>query len=263
MHQKSVEDTCNEANKRFISESLSGYPKYKYLPQWLTNFSQYLTNDRIKPKKNYKVYKRGTIVYIDFGINVGHELSGNHFAIILNNYDNAKNGLLTVLPISSKEKKNYVPVGVILGTQSIRHVINYSDKQQEKLRILILAALSTGLLNPNKLSPILIDIADKGAPLNKEDVLKKAQKLNLVSYTPQELKQKTNELLKEIHQSRKVFDTYKKYTKESYIMPLNIQSISKNRIRRLNKFDPVGQIKAPANVLDKIDQALMDKFIKH
>ena len=35
------------------------------------------------PNKNYRVYKRGTIVYVDFGVNVGYELSGNHFAIVL------------------------------------------------------------------------------------------------------------------------------------------------------------------------------------
>ncbi|HAP8019376.1 TPA: type II toxin-antitoxin system PemK/MazF family toxin, partial [Enterococcus faecium] len=60
------------------------------------------------PNKNYRVYKRGTIVYVDFGVNVGYELSGNHFAIVLNNKDNSKNGVVCVVPISSKKKSNYV-----------------------------------------------------------------------------------------------------------------------------------------------------------
>ena len=45
-------------------------------------------------------------------------------------------------------------------------------------------------------------------------------------------------------------------------MPLNIQTISKNRIRRINQFDPSGNMSAPATVLDEIDEAIKKKFTK-
>ncbi|WP_427814960.1 type II toxin-antitoxin system PemK/MazF family toxin (plasmid) [Enterococcus sp. 22-H-5-01] len=262
MNRETIISTCNEANKHFIDESLSGFPKYKYLPQWLLNQSTYLKKDRVTKKRNYKIFKRGTIIYVDFGINVGNELSGNHFAIVLNNFDNAKNGLLTVVPISSKKKPNYVPVGIIVGLQSIKHVISYSDKQQEKLRILILAAIASGLLDGDKLSDPLIEISSKGTPLTNQEAIKKAQHFQLLCDTTEELSKKTQQLLTEIRQSRKVFDTYKRYTKESFIMPSNIQSISKNRVKRLNKLDPIGSIKAPSEVLDKIDQSINERLIK-
>ena len=47
--------------------------------------------------------KRGNVVWIDFGFNVGNEFGGMHPAIILKNFDNE----LFVLPISSKKPKEY------------------------------------------------------------------------------------------------------------------------------------------------------------
>lgn len=55
--------------------------------------------------KIYKTYKRGTIIKVDFGVNLGSEMSQVHFAIVLNNYDNTKNNVLTVIPLTSKESK--------------------------------------------------------------------------------------------------------------------------------------------------------------
>ena len=47
--------------------------------------------------------KRGNVVWIDFGFNVGNEFGGMHPAIILKNFDNE----IFVLPISSKKPKEY------------------------------------------------------------------------------------------------------------------------------------------------------------
>ncbi|WP_367377479.1 type II toxin-antitoxin system PemK/MazF family toxin [Enterococcus gilvus] len=262
MDQQSIIRVCNEANERFITEALSGFPKYTYLPQWLLSQSLYLKDERTRGKKNFKVFKRGTIVYVDFGINVGNELSGNHFAIVLNNFDNKKNGVLTVVPISSKRKANYVPVGIIVGIQSIKHVIRYSDKQQEKLRVLLSASLATGLLDSKTLPEDLTETLHTGTPITPNEAIQQAIDLDLLCETSADLNKKTKDLLIEIRQSRKVFDTYKKYTKESYVMPSNIQSISKHRIKRLNKYDPIGNIKVPAGVLDNIDASLQERFIK-
>lgn len=47
--------------------------------------------------------KRGNVVWIDFGFNIGNEFGGMHPAIILKNFDNE----LFVLPISSQKPKEY------------------------------------------------------------------------------------------------------------------------------------------------------------
>ena len=47
--------------------------------------------------------KRGNVVWIDFGFNIGNEFGGMHPAIILKNFDNE----IFVLPISFKKPKEY------------------------------------------------------------------------------------------------------------------------------------------------------------
>lgn len=82
--------------------------KFAYLDEWrlkesnlLLNETTYYENDCAV--KNYKTYKRGTIIKADFGVNLGSEMSQVHFAIVLNNYDNPKNNVLTVVPLTSKK----------------------------------------------------------------------------------------------------------------------------------------------------------------
>ncbi len=52
---------------------------------------------------------------VDFGINVGTELSNTHFAIVLNADDTLSNDNITVIPISSKSGYKRVPLGKILS----------------------------------------------------------------------------------------------------------------------------------------------------
>ncbi|ONN42074.1 type II toxin-antitoxin system PemK/MazF family toxin [Enterococcus mundtii] len=262
MQIKKIKDVCNEANDRFIEEALSGYPKYKYLPNWLKNKSFYLNRERCKPNKNYRVYKRGTIVYVDFGVNVGYELSGNHFAIVLNNKDNKKNGLVCVVPISSKEKSNYVSVGKILEIASIKQFVSQADKLKDKLRIITLFSLNKRLIDENKLPTFLESIISKGEKLSGVEISRKAESYGLNCETNKEIEYEIKRLADDMLKYQKVFDCYRKYTQESYVMPLNIQTISKNRIQRINEFDPSGKMSAPANVMDEIDEAIKSKFTK-
>lgn len=50
------------------------------------------------------LFKRGNVVWIDFGFNIGNEFGGMHPAIIVKNFNNE----LLVLPISSKKPKEFI-----------------------------------------------------------------------------------------------------------------------------------------------------------
>lgn len=80
--------------------------KFAYLDEWLLKNSKLLLTEakeyETKTNQTYKTYKRGTIIKVDFGVNLGSEMSQVHFAIVLNNYDNPKNNILTVVPLTSK-----------------------------------------------------------------------------------------------------------------------------------------------------------------
>lgn len=96
--------------------------KFAYLDEWLLKKSKLLLEETKNTLKNnseeeigmYRVYKRGTIIKVDFGVNLGSEMSQVHFAIVLNNFDNKKNNVLTVVPLTSKSSKFNLDLGSLV-----------------------------------------------------------------------------------------------------------------------------------------------------
>lgn len=109
--------------------------KFAYLDEWLLKNSKLLlleSNEyEIQTNKRFKTYKRGTIIKVDFGVGIGSEMSQVHFAIVLSNYDNPKNNVLTVIPLTSKEGK----FNLNLGTLVIDKLINKIKIEITKLGI--------------------------------------------------------------------------------------------------------------------------------
>lgn len=63
-----------------------------------------LKKERRDPTANYRPpVKRREVVWVDFGVNVGQELKGQHPGIIL--YSNDKSGTAVVIPLTSKNNK--------------------------------------------------------------------------------------------------------------------------------------------------------------
>ena len=59
-------------------------------------------------------YKRGQVIKVDFGVNIGSELSHTHFAIVLNSDDSTKNDNITVLPLTSKKGYKRINLGSLI-----------------------------------------------------------------------------------------------------------------------------------------------------
>lgn len=66
-----------------------------------------------KPSK-FQIYKRGQIVRVKFGVNIGSEFSGDHFAIVISKKDFNRNGCIHVIPLTSKYSKNNLKIDNIL-----------------------------------------------------------------------------------------------------------------------------------------------------
>ena len=75
--------------------------------------------------------KRGNVVWIDFGFNVGNEFGGMHPAVILKNFEKD----LFVLPISSKKPIEYIRIEKELKDEKI--TIEESKKQKNELTEII------------------------------------------------------------------------------------------------------------------------------
>ena len=108
--KKKIEIAC----ERYKRIHKSGFKKFEKLDEWLNKESLLFENEITKIKKTYHKFKRGQIIKVDFGINVGSELSYTHFAIVLNKKDNINNENLVVIPITSKNGNNRINLGNLL-----------------------------------------------------------------------------------------------------------------------------------------------------
>ena len=73
----------------------------------------------------YKKYSRGTILLVDFGKNIGSEFNGKHFAIVLSKNDNEYSGKLSVIPLTSKDKrKRHVKINKSVINTIIQNAVN-------------------------------------------------------------------------------------------------------------------------------------------
>lgn len=93
----------------YIYERLNKPLKNIVKSNYILNNNNYIFNNTDIPKKDALLLakkvllKRGNVVWVDFGFNIGNEFGGMHPAIILKNFDSE----LFVLPISSKKLSEY------------------------------------------------------------------------------------------------------------------------------------------------------------
>lgn len=173
-------------------------------------------------KEKFQRYKRGRIVLVDFTPSLGSELRGKHFAIVLTKKDTPNSSVLTVVPLSSKEKSYYLDVGNIVEKQILPLLIKYVND-----------------------FAVTIQAIDE---LNEEELNKQQDEILQVS--------------KNLTEFRKICDMYISKNKRSYAMVQNISTISKKRIQKtVNKYDPMKNLIADDLILDLIDSKLIELFI--
>ncbi len=95
--------TFNKSNKiiKSIIEKNYTFNDNKY-----TFSNPKISLDEVKKLMKYVLFKRGNVIWLDFGFNIGNEFGGMHPAVILKNFDND----LFVVPISSKKPHEYVKI---------------------------------------------------------------------------------------------------------------------------------------------------------
>ena len=104
---------------------LMEYKKSNLLAYWIKDFAKYHDEEKNFTSKSLKNFKRGDIVKVNLGFNIGNEFGGLHYCVVINNNDNINSGHLNVIPLSSaKEDKEYNSVTCIdLGNELYRLLI--------------------------------------------------------------------------------------------------------------------------------------------
>lgn len=295
----------NEAHKNYSKIFNSDYSKFFYLPEWQflesTLFIKEIDMAKNNTKKIYKQYKRGTIVRVNFGVNVGSELCGPHFAIVLNKNDSKNNKNLQVVPLSSKKNRHRIAIdkeifekiteNLISKTKEILEIDNemqlsvLESLDLEKLTSLIIEMLETNNIDNTPESAYMFIkliriMRDDSIPTLQESFERTIELIKSILNDPSKIYYKNEkELLTVIldnfedvlpkiteNQRRlsdltKVLEEYQKYSKNSYVCISDIYTISKERIIEMNQYDPSGNIFCSDNTLNIINEGLKKQLI--
>lgn len=108
----------NKAIKNIIKKN------YNFKENKYTFNNPKISIDDVKLLMKYILFKRGNVIWLDFGFNIGNEFGGMHPAVILKNFDND----LFVVPISSKKPSEYLKIEQDLKDKKI----NEFESQKRK-----------------------------------------------------------------------------------------------------------------------------------
>ena len=244
-------------------------PKLKYLHRSLDFKSNIHFQENEGKIYKYQKYKRGSVVMVNFGTNIGYELSGNHFAIVLNKDDNNKNGLLTVIPLTSKCKPQYLELNdsildLVLNAQNkYLKMLTDSQKTYSQHKKELLETLETAQIHMKKIEELMSE--DDYISKYSEILDKMFKETNEYITQLEELNSITDKESKEIDENmKKIFLVLEKYNtknKTSYAMIRNITTISKLKVLKpINKFDPIGKMYISDDSLNKIDEKIREIF---
>lgn len=249
----------DKANKKYKELYDTGKKRFKNLPYHHRAESNWLE----KEEKNqissyYNEYKRGTIVFVEFGVNIGHELSGGHFAIVLNDNDNKRNSILNVIPLSSKNKKHYYSIDKTVFHNASNHLKQRFDELSNKYQ----EALKRREEVREDLKELEKEVSEaKGSEnIDDEKVNELISKVSIMNDRVVELEEITKENDKNKNLIENVYLRYSKFDKNTYACYQSIQTISKLKIRRINKYDPSGKMKVDNATLDKIDKKIVEYY---
>ena len=77
--------------------------KANLISYWIKDYVKMISfEEKFDPAKNI-AYKRGNVVKINFGFNIGAEYGGLHYGVVLDNHNAHHSPVVTVIPLTSKK----------------------------------------------------------------------------------------------------------------------------------------------------------------
>lgn len=138
-NKKSAIQQLNKLLEQYINDASGEHlKKANLISYWLQDYVKYIRfEDKFDPKRNVS-YKRGDVVKVGFGFNVGSEYGGLHYAVVLDNHNAHVSPVVTVVPLTSVKtggNKDSYTGNVALGNdlyQQLNLKFNTLQKAYEK-----------------------------------------------------------------------------------------------------------------------------------
>lgn len=102
INKKSAIKALNKMLESLINDSsITHLKKANLISFWIKDYVKLLEfEESFDPTKNIS-YKRGNVVKLNFGFNVGAEYGGLHYGIVLDNNNAHNSPVVTVIPLTS------------------------------------------------------------------------------------------------------------------------------------------------------------------
>lgn len=268
-NKKEAIKALNKLIESFINDSTGRHlKKANLLSYWLKDYVKMISyEEKFEPTKNI-AYKRGNIVKLNFGFNIGCEYGGLHYGVVLDNKNDHSSPVITVIPLTSlKSDKEIHSNSVELGNEIYRLLkIKYdtiqktlAEEQNEIKEMISIANTMVNFVNTN-----LDELNSLDAGSNEYDKkLKSARSYLDSSHKLQEIWEKKLEH-NQIEQEylTKIGEEISRMKKGSVALVNQITTISKIRI-----FDPrnikgvLSGISLSAESMEKINQKIKELYI--
>lgn len=258
----------NEGHEQYISYINSDLIDSKriWLPRWtITHGSHLINGNSMLRARNKKRYERKNIIRVDFGVGVGKEFCGIHYAVVISKNDSNNKEILTVVPLTSKksgERENNdsrIQLGYSVFTSIVRQLvlelesIKEDESHIESLRLLF-----------NNINEQPSDQDVTSFPDVFESILnglnvksKKSFTIKKVEDIPSILERVSKDLMIKRKQLSALITFYKSDDKETVALVHDSIAISKMRIKAsINRLDPIGNVSISDESMELIAKGL-------
>ena len=227
--------------------------KYQFLTSTTKRLSKFMLNEAQRQEpKIYRKFKRGALIFVEFGVNIGQEMSNRHWAIVLNKEDSVRKGTLTVVPISSKSGWQSVKIDGLIATSATLFIREYSRSNSIKM-FLVMESLKNDPQYIYRNDDRFIDLYNKYHEMFADKISDMEQPIIDEAFIA--------DLSIQIDKSLDLAIHYDRFRKVSFAKCSDITTISKDRIIFKNNLDPCGKIVVSQESLDRIDKKIADLYI--
>jgi len=218
--------------------------KVNIIAYWLKDYINYIKEEKDFNPINLKTYERGDIIKVNLGFNIGSELGGLHYCVVIDKKNNRNSPVVTVVPLSSQKTDKINKNSVLLGNDIYVKLYDKSNQLLENSQI---------------------EIEE-----NKKQLIIETKKLLETNADSDEIYIKTTELNNNILEAYKKLKLAQKINKEikkmkcgSIAIVNQVRVVSKQRIYDpKSNFDILSGIKLSNANLDLIDEMMQTLFVK-
>lgn len=262
--QKLINQANQSINKLLTTYANSSDPKKvkkaNLLAYWLKDYARLLKKEDTFSPASIKKLKRGDIIQVHLGFNLGSEEGGLHYAVVVSNFIPATSDVITIIPLSSK-KETYKPsrFNIDLGNTLYDQLnAKYEDASNDVENQLSQIKEVLHDLYEKRNDLIMSILEDKThAHFSDVDAENLAQIVKLIS----ENESIRNQLEEDFNTIKKIQDEISRMKSGSIALAGQITTISKLRIYNpLNKKDSLHGIKLSPSELDLIDNKIKELF---